>query len=186
MTYNTVSEPSTPVYILARLVTAVRSWYRKWSQWLRYRSIYPKFDEVGEEVILDADIYINKPENISIGDGTFIGQDVTLNAIAEITFGKNCAIAAGSYFMTWNHVIDDRTVELRTTGKERKSIKVGDGAWVGYDAIVLPGVTIGTGGVVAAGAVVTEDVPDWTVVAGVPAMPFAERTPDGLKTIDDP
>lgn len=184
MTFNKISEPSSVVYYLSRVLIAIRSRYQKLVQWLRYSYYYNRFDEAGEEIILDSDIYINKPQNISIGNGTFIGQNVTLNAVAEISFGEDCGIAAGSYFMSWNHVIDNRTVELRATGKEAEPIEVGDGAWVGYDAIVLPGVTIGTGGVVAAGAVVTDDVPDWTVVAGVPAEPIAERTSDGLKQID--
>lgn len=139
---------------------------------------------MGDEIILDADIYINKPHNISIGNGTYIGRNVTLNAVDRIAFGEDCAIAAGSRFITWNHVINDRTVELRTTGKETAPIEVGDGAWVGYDAVLLPGVSLGVGSVVAAGAVVTEDVPDWTVVAGVPAEPIAHRTDDGLESLD--
>lgn len=185
MTHNTLSKPGKIRYLFAKLFGAVRWRWKKYSQRLRYLSLLPHFDEVGEEIILDSDIYINKPENITIGDGTFIGQNVTLNAIADITFGEDCAIAAGSYFMTWNHVIDDRTVELRQTGKESAPIHVEDGAWVGYDAIVLPGVTIGTGAVVAAGALVDEDVPPWTVVGGVPAEPLAVRTDDGLEYVNE-
>jgi len=183
MTLNHISEPNRFIYLVSSLFMSLRYRFRKIAHRLRYLYIYPRFKEAGEEIILDSDIYINHPENISIGDGTFIGQDVTLNAVAEISFGEDCGIAAGSYFMTWNHAINDRTVELRATGKETAPIEVGDGAWVGYDAIVLPGVTLGTGAVVAAGAVVTDDVPDWTVVAGVPAEPIAERTPDGLEKL---
>jgi acetyltransferase-like isoleucine patch superfamily enzyme len=87
--------------------------------------------------------------------------------------------------MTWNHVIDKKVVELRATGKESAPISVGDGAWVGYNAIILPGVKIGTGAVVGAGAVVTNDVPDWTVVVGVPASPIAVRSTEGLIEVSD-
>jgi len=87
--------------------------------------------------------------------------------------------------MTWNHVINDRTIELRTKGKETGPIDVGDGAWVGYNAVILPGVNIGTGAVVGAGAVVTDDVPDWTVVGGVPASPIAVRTENDLEWLND-
>jgi len=185
MTYNHLSEPGKLVYFVCLFLNFLRHRTKKYAQRIRYLSYLPRFEDVGDEIILDADIYINKPNNISIGDGTFIGQGVTLNAIERISFGENCGIAAGSYFMTWNHVIDDRTVELRATGKEATPITVGDGAWVGYDAVVLPGVDIGTGAVVAAGAVVTDDVPDWTVVAGVPASPIAVRTDDGLVSVAD-
>ena len=185
MTYNHLTKPSKIVYLLCRALNFLRHRTKKYAQRIRYLSYLPRFDEVGEEIVLDADIYINKPHNISIGNGTFIGQGVTLNAIDKISFGEDCGVAAGSYFMTWNHVIDDRTVELRATGKESAPIHVGDGAWVGYNSVVLPGVTIGTGAVVGAGAVVTEDVPDWTVVGGVPASPIAIRTDDGLVSVSN-
>jgi maltose O-acetyltransferase len=185
MTYNHLSEPSKPVYLVCRALNFLRHRAKKYAQRIRYLSYLPRLGEVGDEIILDSDIYINKPHNISIGNGTFIGQGVTLNAIDKISFGENCGIAAGSYFMTWNHVIDDRTVELRATGKESAPVHVGDGAWVGYNAVVLPGVDIGTGAVVAAGAVVTEDVPDWTVAGGVPASPMAVRTDDGLVSVSN-
>lgn len=185
MTYNHLSEPSKPVYFICRALNFLRHRAKKYVQRIRYLSYLPRFNNVGEEIILDENIYINKPHNITIGNGTFIGQDVTLNAIDDISFGEDCGIAAGSYFMTWNHVIDDRTIELRATGKESAPICVNDGAWVGYNAVILPGVTIGTGAVVAAGAVVTEDVPNWTVVGGVPASPIAVRTDDGLVSIGD-
>lgn len=185
MTYNHLSVPNRLVYLVCRALNFLRHRAKKYAQRIRYLSYLPRFDEVGDEIVLDTDIYINNPHNISIGNGTFIGQGVTLNAIEEISFGENCGIAAGSYFMTWNHVIDDRTVELRATGKESAPIHVGDGAWVGYDAIVLSGVTIGKGAVVAAGAVVSEDVPDWTVVGGVPASPIAVRTDDGLVSVKE-
>lgn len=183
--YNRISRPNKLVYVVCKILSTLIYWAKKYAQLVRYLSYIPKFNEVGDEIILDRGIHFNKPQNISIGDGTFIGQNVILNAVDEISFGEDCAIAAGSYFMTWNHIIDDRTVELRTTGKESAPIHVGDGAWVGYDAIILPGVTVGKGAVVAAGAVVNEDVPDWTVVGGVPASPIAVRTDEGLVSVPD-
>lgn len=181
---NRLNKPNKIIYFLCIVINSI--WYKIENalQRARYIRYIPKFNEVGNEIILDKDIYFNKPYNISIGDGTFIGQNVVLNAIEEISFGENCAIAAGSYFMTWNHIINDRTIELRVTGKEAEPINVKDGAWVGYNSVILPGVTIGNGAVVAAGAVVTKDVPDWTVVGGVPATPIAIRTDDGLEYID--
>jgi hypothetical protein len=117
--FNRVTYPSKLVYILCKLINAIRYRFKKIVQLIRYISYIPKFNQIGDEIILDADIYFNKPHNITIGDGTFIGQNVVLNAVEEISFGENCAIAAGSYFMTWNHVIEDRTVELRQPVIER-------------------------------------------------------------------
>jgi len=185
VSYNHLSKPGSFVYIVTRVLAVIIHRWRKYVERIRYLAYLPRFEHVGDEIILDTGLYINKPQNISIGNGTYIGQGVTLNAIEKISFGEGCGIASGSYFMTWNHIIEDRTVELRATGKEAAPIQVGDGAWVGYDAVVLPGVTIGTGAVVGAGAVVTEDVPDWTVVGGVPAKPIAVRSDQGLMSVSD-
>jgi acetyltransferase-like isoleucine patch superfamily enzyme len=182
---NRLSSPNIVIYIICKIINSIYFKTKKYLERARYLQKLPKFSHIGDEIILDSDIYISKPENISIGDGTYIGQGVTLNAADEISFGENCGIASGSYFMTWNHVIDQKVVELRSTGKESAPISVGDGAWVGYNAIILPGVKIGTGAVVGAGAVVTGDVPDWTVVVGVPASPIAVRSAEGLIEVSD-
>lgn len=182
---NKLSPPNTITYIICKIINALYYKIKKYLERARYIRQLPEFSHVGDGVFLDSDIKIYQPENISIGEGTYIGQEVTLNAADEISFGENCGIASGSYFMTWNHVIDEKVVELRATGKESAPISVGDGAWVGYNAIILPGVKIGTGAVVGAGAVVTNDVPDWTVVVGVPASPIAVRSTEGLIEVSD-
>jgi maltose O-acetyltransferase len=63
-------------------------------------------------------------------------------------------------------------------------VVIGDHAWIGYRALVLPGVTIGEGGVVAAGAVVTKDVPPYAIVAGNPARVVGQRTRDLTYELD--
>ena len=57
-------------------------------------------------------------------------------------------------------------------------VKIGDYVWIGANAIILPGVSIGCGAVIGAGAVVAKDIPDYAVVAGVPACPCRQRAPD--------
>lgn len=182
---NKLSPTNFIVYIFCRVINSIYYKIKKYLEKVRYISLLPKFSYIGDSIYLDSGIKIYQPENISIGEGTYIGQEVTLNAADKISFGENCGIASGSYFMTWNHAIDKKVVELRATGKESAPISVGDGAWVGYNAIILPGVKIGTGAVVGAGAVVTNDVPDWTVVVGVPASPIAVRSTEGLIEVSD-
>jgi maltose O-acetyltransferase len=147
---------------------------------LKYMKISHRLKHIGENVIFDENIYINKPENLSVGDETYIGQGVFLNAYAPITIGRYCGIAAGCYFITWNHDVNNKEVKLRETGKIASEITIGDGVWVGYGAKVMPGVEIGNGAVVAAGAVVTKNVKSWTVVAGIPAKEIMKRTESGL------
>jgi acetyltransferase-like isoleucine patch superfamily enzyme len=124
VSYSKLSNPGTVVYVVARVIAALINRWRKYVERIRYLAYLPRFEYVGDEIILDTGIYINKPRNISIGNGTYIGQGVTLNAIEKISFGEYCGIASGSYFMTWNHVINDRTVELRATGKEAAPVHV--------------------------------------------------------------
>ena len=91
----------------------------------------------------------------------------------EIRTGSNVSIGPEASILTLGHDPQSPTFEDRGG-----DVVIGDRAWIGYRAIILPGVTIGEGAVVAAGAVVSRDVPDYTIVAGVPARPVGERSRD--------
>lgn len=86
---------------------------------------------------------------------------------AKITIGNNCFIGPSCGFYTANHPLDPNK---RNQGFEQAlPIKVKDNCWIGANVSIMPGVTIGENSVIAAGAVVTKDVPDNCLVAGVPA-----------------
>lgn len=87
----------------------------------------------------------------------------------EIIIGDNVLIAYGAFMRCANHVFSDRAKLIRDQGHERGDIIVGNDVWIAANVCVLPGVTIGEGAVCGAGAVVTKDVPPYSVVAGVPA-----------------
>jgi tetrahydrodipicolinate N-acetyltransferase len=104
---------------------------------------------------------------LTIGHGTNVnGLGTRLLCAQEVTIGAECTFS-------WDvQVLDSDFHALTTDGVERPSVvpvRIGDRVWVGTRAVVLKGVTIGDGAVVAAGAVVTSDVPAGAVVAGVPA-----------------
>ena len=107
---------------------------------------------------------------VKAGGKLIIGNNVRLNgpiisASREIRIGNNCRIAPQVYLMDGDfHAVEDRLV----AGKSRPII-IEDDAWLATRSMVLKGVTIGKGAVVAAGAVVTKDVAPYTMVAGVPA-----------------
>lgn len=116
---------------------------------------------------------------LTIKEGSIIAPNVTFGLDAAITIGKNVSISPGATVYTATHAIGfgSRRMSLSVTPRP---ITVGDGAWIGMNALVLPGVTLGQGCVVAAGAVVTADVPANTLVAGNPAtvqqaLPFGNR-----------
>jgi maltose O-acetyltransferase len=95
----------------------------------------------------------------------------------EIRTGRNVSIGPEATILTLGH--DPRSATFADRGGD---VEIGDRAWIGYRAIVLPGVTIGEGAVVGAGAVVTRDVEPYAIVAGNPAKKIGERgRTQGLK-----
>lgn len=107
-----------------------------------------------------------------IGLRCAIGADAELRAVgADILVGDHVRIAAEVVIMTRDHVFDQGggQVPIMDQGYVHKPVTIGAMSWIGRRAILLPGVTLGRNVIVAAGAVVTKDVPDFTIVGGVPA-----------------
>jgi len=111
-----------------------------------------------------------KPSGVSVGQGTIVGFGTFLDGRAPLVIGEQVDIA--SEVMIYNSSHDINSDDMRATEKE---VTIGDYVFVGPRAIILPGVTLGRGAVVAAGAVVTKDVPAKTIVAGIPAKVVGER-----------
>lgn len=102
-----------------------------------------------------------------------IDEDVDLYNVAPITIGHMVSISRRAFLCTASHDISDLGRPLTTA-----PIKIGNGVWVGAEAYIGPGVTIGEGAVIAARSVVVKDVPAWTVVGGNPAKFIKERPVD--------
>jgi acetyltransferase-like isoleucine patch superfamily enzyme len=127
---------------------------------------------------------------ISIGEWCYIGVDTRIWSGASIDIGDRVLISHSvNIFDNLTHPMraSERHAQARqifTSGHPRdfflddKPIKIGDDAWIGACAIIMRGVTIGRGGIVAAGAIVTKDVPPYSVVAGNPAVVVKELSPD--------
>lgn len=111
------------------------------------------------------------PQNLSIGTNSIIGNDAFLDARRGITIGNNVNIGGHVQIFTLEH--DPQDSEFGIKGGP---VVIGDRSYVATRATILPGVRIGEGAVVAAGAVVTKDVPEFTIVGGVPARTIGERS----------
>lgn len=109
---------------------------------------------------------------LSFGDECMINGGCTFDVAAPITVGCNVAFGHEVLVVTGGHEVGPSG--RRAGALTARPVTIGEGAWLGARAIVLPGVTIGAGAVVAAGAVVTRDVPPDTMVAGVPARPLGD------------
>lgn len=115
---------------------------------------------------------------IEILADTYIGPYVCLAGPGNISIGKNCMIASHSGIYANNHSFIDATCLIREQGLTRQGIVIGDDCWLGTGVKVLDGVTIGEGCVVGAGAVVTKDMPPYSIAVGVPAKVIGHRTSD--------
>lgn len=120
---------------------------------------------VDETFALFPPFYTDCGKNITMGKGVFINGGCKFQDQGGITIGDGALIGHNVVLATLNH---DLSPEKRST-MHPAPIVIGKNVWIGSNATILPGVTIGDGAIIAAGAVVTGDVPENTVVGGVPA-----------------
>jgi acetyltransferase-like isoleucine patch superfamily enzyme len=106
---------------------------------------------------------------IWIGDNCFIGEFTIVRGQGGVHIGNSVLIAPGAKLLAVNHLFGDVTQPVMAQGIQARGIIVEDGAWIGGGAVVLDGVRVGQGAVVGAGAVVTREVPPFSVVVGSPA-----------------
>jgi len=135
---------------------------------------------IGDHVLIGAGSWLIVPEQHSPGPNIVIHDRVRMNttsisAVSRVELEEGVAIARGCYISDHSHGFDDPDTPIRYQPIARVApVLVRRGAWLGQNCVVLPGVTIGRGSVVGANSVVREDVPDRTVVAGVPARVIRE------------
>lgn len=155
--------------------------------------------------------YIDKVKNVTIGYKTYHNGAFVLSwdKAATLSIGKYCSIANDVNFILddgfhlqseitnfphFNHIKQDfikkstELIEFKTNLKAVKSdIKIGNDVWIGMNSIILPGVTVGDGVTIMAGSIVAKDVPDYAVVAGIPAtivkMKYEKSTIESLQKI---
>ena len=138
--------------------------YRWRNLWLRLFGA-----KIGKGVHVYPSAKVWQPWMLEMGDYSCLANGVDCYTADRISLGKNVVVSQGAYLCAASHGITSPTFELVT-----KPIVLAADSWVASRAIILPGVTIGEGAVVAAGAVVTKDVEPWTVVGGNPAK-FIEK-----------
>jgi putative colanic acid biosynthesis acetyltransferase WcaF len=128
--------------------------------------------ELGPHTYLFGSSEFIAPERLRIAGNIHIGRYCQIDARGGIEVGRNVVIASHTLLLTADHDPDDPGFAGRLG-----QITIRDRAWIGSRATILKGVNIEEGAVVASGSVVTEDVPPWTIVGGVPARPLGFRSP---------
>ncbi len=127
--------------------------------------------QIDRTAVLYGGFEIRSPRKLKIGAESCIGHRATLDARGGLTIGEN--VNFSSEVMVWTAQHDWCDPKFGTLFKP---VAIADYVWLGPRCIILPGVTIGEGAVVAAGAVVTKNVEPYTLVGGVPARKIADRT----------
>ena len=143
----------------------------------RAKLVDPHLAHIGRGVLIGEQIWLNAKDDrgdglptLRIGDGTYVGRFVQINAWRSVTIGTDVLIADRVFISDADHKYEDPKVPIRRQGDAFcGAVVLQDGCWIGIGAVILPGIKIGRNAVVAANAVVTQDVPDRAVVAGIPA-----------------
>ena len=130
---------------------------------------------IGNRVKLLQGIWIDRFNSLTIGDDVSIAKDVLILATGGVEIGDRSMVGPGSKLISAGHVIPKDRRPMRFSGAFLKKVTIEKDVWIGAQVIVLPGVKVGEGAIVAAGAVVTKDVPPFAVVGGVPARVLRMR-----------
>jgi acetyltransferase-like isoleucine patch superfamily enzyme len=112
---------------------------------------------------------------VRIGAKTVMGQECTISAYQHVSIGRECVIADRVMLIDFDHGVVEVDRPVRLQGIYKRDVDVGHNCWIGYGACVLRGVTIGDNAIVGTLGVVTRDVPENAVVAGVPARVIRMR-----------
>ena len=128
--------------------------------------------DIGKNVSIHSDFVARHPWNITIGNGSVIGDYVYLDGRKGINIGNNVNISTGVCVWTMQHDVNDP--QFRVNNNMGKVI-IEDRVWLSCRVIVLPKTRIGKGSVVAAGAVVTKDCSEYKIYGGIPAKPIGDR-----------
>lgn len=146
------------------------------------RVTWPHRVTLGDSCSLEHSIYFNiaggyrDRGGVTLGNGTFVGSGCEFNITSSITVGANCLIASGCRFIDHNHGTATNTT-MKNQVEEEDPILIGSNVWIGANSVVLKGVCIGDGAIVAAGSVVTKSLDAMSVYAGVPARLMRRRSP---------
>ena len=123
---------------------------------------------------LDHIVWLNG-DRIELGNGVGFNYGCYVNGYGGLVIGDDAMFGPHSMLHTANHHYEDRARPVTEQGWREQPVEIGPRVWIGMGAIVLPGVRIGEGAIVGAGAVVTRDVEPYTIAAGNPARPVKER-----------
>ena len=121
------------------------------------------------------DVILQGKGKLYIGKNSRIGSFSIIGCNERITIGENCLISQSVSIRDADHSFNDTEIPMVDQGIVTSPIIIKDDVWIGYGAVIIKGVTLGEGSIIAANAVVTKDVESYSIVAGVPAVQIKRR-----------
>ena len=159
--------------IISALIFALPRYY--FFNFIKANFIRIQGGKVGSRVTFYPGIKINPARSIVLGNHVDLAWGVIITTKGGVEIGDRTMIGYNSQIISANHRIPPQGGPIFNAGHESKKVIIGRDVWIGAGAIILPGISIGEGAIVAAGSVVTKDVSPFTVVGGNPAKLIKER-----------
>jgi acetyltransferase-like isoleucine patch superfamily enzyme len=143
-----------------------------------FKSCYLQFvwgASIGRRVVYYSGVRIFSGRNLVVGDDVDFAKGVMVTTEGGVTIGDRVLLGYGTQILSSNHRVPSKSERIFDAGHVKKPVVIESDVWVGANCIILPGVTVGNGAVVAAGSVVTKSVPPMVYVGGVPAKVIKMR-----------
>ena len=131
--------------------------------------------KIGKMVTFYPGIKISTGRNLILGDYVDLAWGVIITTEGGVEIGDRTLVGYKTMIFSVNHIIPKDKGKMFYSGHEKKRVKIGNDVWIGGGCIIMPGVNIGSGAIIAGGSVVTKDVIEFTIVGGVPARLIKTR-----------
>lgn len=131
---------------------------------------------IGERVIFYPGVWIAPGSNLHLGDDVDLALDVLITTSGGVRIGARTLVGYRSQILSANHTIPPNRGRIFGSGHDKAPVDIGQDVWIGANCLILPGVTVGEGAVIAGGSVVVRDVGAYEIVGGVPARLIRART----------
>lgn len=164
-----------PSPLYKAILVKTRNWDSLFAIFIRYICLMNLCKKCGENVAVFSGVYILCPENLELGNNISIHPMSYIDATGGISIGDNVSIAHGVTIMSTEHNYDKQEVNIKDQEIKKLFTIIKENVWIGSGSKILAGATINKGSIVGAGAVVTKDVSEFTIVGGVPAKPIKKR-----------
>jgi acetyltransferase-like isoleucine patch superfamily enzyme len=156
-------------YAMQELLASLPSW--RLGLWSRREFLQRRLRSCGSHLVVSQGVFFEFPERIDLGDRVFVNRGTLITAHTDIHIGDDVLIGPYVVINSGDHNYADPTQPIASQGHTAGPITIGSDVWLGAHCVILRDVKVGDGAVVAAGAVVIDDVPPRTLVAGIPAVP---------------